>query len=101
MKVYARDDEANLQILLAKAEPWKYEREYRLIAQERAHAIGADTLITENNFLRLPEGALTSVIVGCQGDYARVTTLVKANAPDVMVRRAVRVPNRYALDIEG
>jgi hypothetical protein len=103
MRAYARDDEDNLRMLLAKSEAWSHEREYRLIAQERAHAhaVGADTLVADNSLLKLPKGALMSVIVGCQGDYEKVTALVRATAPDVRVKRAVRVPNHYELRIEG
>lgn len=99
-RAYASDDEDTLRIVLAKAETWSYEREYRLVAQERAHANGTDTLMTDNNLLNLPKGALMSVIVGCQCDHEKVAALVKATAPDVKVRRAVRVPNRYELRIE-
>ena len=100
MRAYASGDADVLAILLTKAEAWSYEREYRLIAQERANALSDDTLLTENSLLQLPEGALTSIIVGCQADYKKVATLVKAVAPGVRVRRAVRVPNKYQLRIE-
>lgn len=99
IKLHEPDDEQNLRILLAKSSHWSNEKEYRLISQERTHAVNTGTLLTEGGFLALPEGALVSVIVGCQGDYDRVRALVEALAPNVKVKRAVRVPNRYAISI--
>jgi hypothetical protein len=102
MKAYSRSEADNLLPLLAKAEVWAYEKEYRLVAQERSVAVpGSDTLMTDHGLLQLQDGALTAVIVGCQGDFENVRTLVQAVAPAVKVKRAVRVPNRYELQIEG
>jgi|GEM_PF-3912154 hypothetical protein len=64
-------------------------------------AIDSGALLTNGGFLPLPEGALVSVIVGCQGDYDRVGTMVEALSPNVTVKRAVRMPNRYALAVVG
>lgn len=99
MRLHDPGEEQNLRILLAKASQWSYEKEYRLVSQERAHAVNTGTLLTEGRFLALPEGALVSVIVGCQGDYDRVRGLVEDLAPNVKVKRAVRVPNQYAISI--
>jgi hypothetical protein len=101
MRLHDPGDEQNLRILLAKANPWSYEKEYRLVSQERADAVNTGTLLTEGGFLTLPEGALVSVIVGCQGDYDRVLGMVETLAPNVKVKRAVRVPNQYAIEIVG
>lgn len=102
MKAYSQTDDDNLLLLLAKAEAWAYEKEYRLVAQERSVAIpGGGTLMTDNGLLQLGDGALTAVIVGCQGDFEKVRALVQATAPAVKVKRAVRVPNRYELRVEG
>ena len=100
MKLHSREDADALRVLLAKADPWSYENEYRIVAQERERAVGTGTLITDKGFLKLPKGALVSVIVGCQGDYEKVSKLVQTLAPDVKVKRAVRVQNHYALKIE-
>ena len=97
---HSKDDDDNLQILLAKSEAWAYEKEYRLVAQERSQAISAGTLTTEDSLLQIPEGALTAVIVGCQGDFDKVNAMVRQLAPGVKVKRAVRVPNRYQIRIE-
>lgn len=101
MRAYDDSEEGALQALLAKGDAWSYEKEYRLIAQERSVAIaGADSLLTDGSYLTLPKGALRSVIVGCQADHASIRSLVERSAPHVRVRRAHRVPNRYALEIE-
>lgn len=102
MRIHEDSDQASLQALLAKGDAWSYEREYRLIAQERSAAVeGADTLITDQNFLQLPLGALRAVIVGCQAEYERIQLLVAGLAPQVHVKRAVRIPNRYQVKIAG
>jgi hypothetical protein len=99
MRLHEPSEEQNLRILLAKANPWRYENEYRLVAQERSHAVNTGTLLTDGGLLKLSESALVSVIVGCQGDHGRVGAMVEALAPNVKVKRAVRMPNRYALAI--
>jgi hypothetical protein len=101
MKAYDNSDDAALLALLAKGDAWQYEEEYRLVAQERKCAIeGADTLLTDEGQLQLPKGALISVIVGCQAKHEEIQRLVEHSAPHVHVRRARRVPNRYALQVE-
>lgn len=98
--VYTNDPVENLRILLAKSKVWEYENEYRLVAQERSHAITKDTLMTDKNMLQLPRGALSAVIVGCQADFEQVQRVVSETAAEVKVKRAVRVPNRYEIRIE-
>lgn len=100
VRVYSNDLEDVLGPLLTKAKIWGYEREYRLIAVERGVAIASGTLKTDNNLLRLPAATLLSVIVGCQGDYNEVERLVAEVAPELPVKKAVRVPNRFELRIE-
>lgn len=97
-----RDDSeaALLGVLLAKSSAWAYEHEFRLVAQERGEAVrGVDTLLTDNSLLQLPQGALRSVIVGCQSEQDKIRALVHEVAPAVRVRTAVRVPNRFELAI--
>ena len=100
VRAYSTDEGENLRPLLTKADVWEYEHEYRLITQEKGNATDHETLITDNGLLKLPEGALLSVIVGCQGPYDEVRSLVAEVAPDVTVKRAKRVPNRFELQIE-
>jgi hypothetical protein len=101
MRPYEMTEEEHLRVLLAKSDVWSYEKEFRLVAQERTSATQGDgTLMTDDSYLQLPDGALTAVIVGCQGDYDAVKAIVDEAKATVVVRRAVRVPNRYALLIE-
>ncbi len=103
LRLDATDEYQNLLPILTKSEVWKYEDEYRLIAQDEAHAVHADTLKTTNNFLRLPLGALKAIVLGCgapQATVGMVTEIIGKHSPGMQVKRAVRTPNRYALTIE-
>ena len=100
VRAHSQETDENFRILLGKATAWKYEREYRLVTQERSLANANETLMTDNGMLRLPQGALTAVIVGCQGDFDKINALVHRAAPDVKVKRAIRVPNRYEICIK-
>ncbi len=100
VRVYSNDLVDNLRPFLTKSDVWACEREYRLIPQERGVATAGETLMTDNNLLRLPKAALLSVIVGCQGDYDEVEHLVAEVAPELPVKKALRVPNRFELRIE-
>ncbi len=97
---YSKDLDENLLPLLAKGDHWKYEQEYRLIAQEKDNSTNHNTLMCENGHLKLAKGALVSVIVGYDGPYQRVCDLVAKHAPHVRVRRTRLVSNKYKLDIE-
>jgi len=94
------DHDEALTVLLAKSDVWRYEQEFRIVAQERVHAHDTETLLTDNSFLQLPKGALIGVIVGCQADVEAVRRVVDAHAPGLPVKRAVRVPNRYEVLIQ-
>lgn len=98
---YSDDLAENLLPLLAKSDVWRYEKEYRLVAQDAANATAHETLFAENGFLKLPDSALRAVIVGCQGDYDAVQALVGKCDADIRVLRACKVDNRYAFEIEG
>jgi hypothetical protein len=89
----------NLLPLLAKSDVWKYENEYRLIAQDAANATRHETLLVTEGFLKLPDGALRAIIVGCQGPYDAVRDLVHKCKTDLPVLCARKVDNRYALEI--
>lgn len=96
---YSDDLAENLLPLLAKSDVWKYEKEYRLITQEADIATPHDTLQSTNGHLKLPDGALRSIIVGCQSRYDAVRKLVYKHKPDIQILRARRVQNRYRLEI--
>lgn len=99
VRLYSKSEDDNLVPLLTKADVWSYEREYRLVAQERGNSTAHDTLITDDNYLILPQNTLTSIIVGCQGSVNEVQGVVTRFAPHLPVRVAVRQPDRYALMI--
>lgn len=96
---YSDDLSENLLPLLAKSDVWKYESEYRLIVQDAANATPHETLLATNGFLKLPDGALRAIIVGCQGPYDAVQNLVPKCNAGIPVLRARKVENRYALEI--
>jgi hypothetical protein len=100
VRLYSKDEDDNLVPLLTKADVWSYEREYRLVAQDRGNSTPHDTLLTEANYLRLPPNALTSIIVGCQAPFDEVEQIVRCFAPGLPIRKALREPDRYALTIE-
>lgn len=100
-RLYSKDLWENLLPLLVKSKVWEYEREYRLIAQEASKATPHDTLITHNGQLKFPDGALDAIIVGCNGPYDEVADLVGRCNPDIAVRRARKIDNRYAIEIES
>jgi hypothetical protein len=90
--------------LITKSDDWKYENEFRIIAQERASATPHNTLITENNYFGLPAKMLKSIIVGAlipESDEAEIRKMVAEHTGHpIALKRAVRVPNRYGLSVE-
>jgi hypothetical protein len=90
--------------LLTKAEDWSYEDEYRLIAQEESEALNHRSLITKNNRLKLPDGALTSIIVGCLAPLSTgeaVVEIVKSSGHPIELQEARRASNHYSLTVGG
>jgi hypothetical protein len=93
--------------LITKACAWSYEDEYRVVALEKFidPSVALSGMIrTKENFLKLPHGALQSVIMGCliEKDKAdQLQQIIGEQCPRrVAVRRAVRIPNKYSLSIE-
>jgi hypothetical protein len=88
-------DKDILALVLTKSMDWCYEREYRIIAS----SLDGPTKLY-GNYVKLPTGALTSIILGCESqDQAEVESIVREYAPGVLVKRAVRVANQYKLTI--
>jgi hypothetical protein len=87
-----------MEMLLTKAEDWRYENEFRLISLHNSEIAGP--LRVDDGCFTLPPGALKSVIAGCSADYDAVTGVVRACMPDLPVKRAIRVPDHYRLTIE-
>jgi hypothetical protein len=84
--------DAPLDLVLTKSKDWAYEREFRIIG---SLIDGVPTRL-EGNFVRLPEGALTAIILGCENrDRDEIIEVLKAYAPEMALRRATRVPNHY------
>jgi hypothetical protein len=84
-----------LDMILTKAKCWEYEREFRLVGG--SHFQEGDPLKTYDDFFRLPPLALTSVIVGCRGEFEAVRKIVNDNAPGLRVSRIIRAPDEYRL----
>lgn len=88
--------------LITKSDVWAYEAEWRIIAEERTIAQAPGTIKTDNGFLILPPGVLKSIIIGCRApEKSRdlVASLVRAHAPDVLVRQATLASHSYDLVI--
>jgi hypothetical protein len=85
-----------LKLVFTKSMDWSYEREFRIIASSLD-----GPLKLHGNFVLLPAGALTAIIVGCESpDYGDILSIVKDHAPSISVKRAARVPNQYKLTIQ-
>jgi hypothetical protein len=76
---------------------WCYEREFRIVGSLQGGPAKLD-----GNFVPLPDGALTAIILGCEStDHAELMSIVNEYAPGLPVKRMVRVPNHYQLAIEN
>ena len=82
-------------VLLTKAKCWSYEEEFRLLGSP--YIDENDPLRLHDNFLKLPDLALMSVIVGCKGEYDAVKQVVNDSAPGLGVIQVIRAPNEYKL----
>jgi len=88
--------------LVTKSDHWSYEAEWRLIAEERAHAQAAETFKTDDGFLTFGREVLKSITVGCLAPPAtrdRVAALVQEHSPEVIVRQAEIARDRYEVMI--
>ena len=100
MKLHDNSDDTAQLSLLAKSDVWSYEKEYRLIAHEESKALpDSESLKSNGHFLEFPQGALMSVITGCQSDHQLIHDLVKSIDPMVGVKQASRVPNCFGISI--
>jgi hypothetical protein len=89
----------SMETMLTKAKSWDYEDEYRLISLMPGGPPSPLTLIGEG--FALPDGALKSVIVGCEGNVEAVRKVIDEHAPGLEVKRALRGRYSYGLVIEG
>ncbi len=86
-----------MELILTKSRDWHYEQEYRLISVQKSTP--SNFLQLHGDFFRLPNGALKSVIMGCEADHKAVGALIKECAPNLPIRRAVRSANLFSLRI--
>lgn len=97
---YALNSDDDLSPFYTKSSDWSYEEEYRLVAQEEAHALASGTLMTRDGFFQFSEGSLLSIIIGASvtADVAREIRAIAETAA-ITVKKATRVPHRYELAI--
>lgn len=93
--------ESARQILLSKSAAWSYEHEYRVLAWEGEFApSGIEIPVTDGNFATLPDDSLSSIVLGAlaSGDTEKaVLAMVDESGLDLVVQRAVLLPDRYGL----
>ena len=85
-------------VLLTKSQEWAYEDEYRVLARAQDIDLAFSTT-TKNDFLHLAPGALTGVIAGCRANISAIKYILSQCCSTVPLKYAVRVPNRYHLQI--
>lgn len=89
-------------MLLAKSEDWAYENEFRLIGVRSADI--PSPMLLDDHYLPIGGNDLKSIIFGCQmeeDEKASIRSIVRAHAPHVATRQAVRAFNEYRLIIEA
>ncbi len=98
----AETEDENLMPLTTKSAAWSHEDEYYLIAQEEGAATPDDTLMTQSNYIELPDGALTAIITGCLAPNSTLNAikkLIEQSTCSVKLNRAVRACEQYKLSI--
>jgi hypothetical protein len=96
--------EEAFQILVSKSQDWWYENEYRILARDgAADEVAPGFLpITNNDFLQLPPGALSAIIVGCRAkpeEVKEIKAIVEKRALGLPVKRARQASDKYHLSI--
>lgn len=97
-------DDINIQgampdaLLLTKSQEWAYEHEYRIIARNE-EIDPTFSVKTSKDYLGLEPRALTAVVAGCNADLASIQSIVDESGCGILVKRAVRRPDRYHLDV--
>ena len=82
---------------------WKYENEFRIIAEERSHAMASETLKTDNDFFTFPIPIVRSIIIGARTDDTiklEIEDLIKHLNPRVILRQCHQSKSNYSLNIE-
>lgn len=97
-----KDNADPMRFALIKSDCWRYEEEYRLLPKTPMvsdYIHQPYLMVDEYNQLIYPKDALLSVIIGCQADYKKVKRVVHEIRPDIKIKRAVLLKDRYGLDI--
>ncbi len=92
LRLGGTEDDWAVEFLLKKSSHWEYEQEYRILARPSAYAAPFRNLaaVSNGHILKLPNGALRTVIVGCRGDLQRVRQILsECKETAVSVIRAV------------
>lgn len=88
-----------LLALLSKSSDWQYEEEYRLVAQERSHAVNVNTLMTDDQIINFPGDSLRAIYLGARMPDAHRSAVIDLarEVGGITVRQMRTVPDRYAL----
>jgi hypothetical protein len=85
-----------ISIILTKAVDWAYEDEYRVVASPK---LPGTALHLQGEYVPLPDGALSAVIIGCKARRENIVNLVRKYAPKLPIKYVQRVANKYKLEI--
>jgi hypothetical protein len=101
---HSLQESASFGILLTKSDDWYYEREFRIIGLSEGvnrpfGPLEGHPLMVKDGFLSVPPGSLKAIIAGCEADHATIKEVVMAANPTLKLKRAVRSPTKYRLEI--
>ena len=91
----AADEELLPKVFLAKAEHWKYEKEWRILGIRIGHS--------EPGVYQFPASALVAIILGCQTTPVQIEQahdLVRHGKQKVRLNQANVSRSEFVLDIE-
>lgn len=94
--------EQTLAPFLTKSQAWEYESEYRIVAREDKIDPPSSFPVTKNNFLKIPDGALTSIIVGCMVEdstISEIKNVIEQSTQPIELKYARQVRDQFKLSI--
>jgi len=104
IRMYEEGEEADLVPIYTKSDAWGYEREYRLVEEERRSALSEKPQhgvpMVYDSTLKLEPGVLKGVVLGCQCDFEKVMAVLDKYGPDLRVQQAMLETNRYELTLK-
>ena len=75
-----------LALVLSKAKAWCYEREFRIMGSPT----GGPAKLVDGQFVPLPDGALTAIILGCECPHeTKLTDLINEHASSAVANEAI------------